>query len=705
MSWALLALALLGVAAWFRLLGRGETPSSLFRLLVEAAAIHTVAVTLVAVALVSFGAFRPAVALALGAALPLAALPRRDRSREPSSSGAPLLSPRDRLVLLVLALALPVALPRMEQLRMDSDAGVYANRAIHHLRTGGLRGSIPVRARLEGELLEIFDRDNMQGPRHYLPGTYVRASEPGRFHFQFYPGWPLVMALWASVFGVGQASFALVFLYALGVLLFGLLLERLVEGTAARATALAIFASSPLLLYFSKYTTSEVLLLFLFLFVLHFLGGGSRGRAVLAALGVLLFTVSHTSTFLYAPLLLLPLLEAGRSADRRMALFSLLSFGALLLGLPLGHFFSPIYLRDIYAASFGFLPVSDPAPAGLGLVAAFYAAGLAASLFLLARPAGPASRLGAWTAHAGRLLPRVVPPALALVAAWTAWRGYQLGWTDRFTPPLVGAWSARAHYAGQGWPSVAHLDLVSMVLATSLVGLPVVLALAAWRGREVCASPARALLLCTVLWTLAVYTFFRVDTPVNYYASRYFLPVLVPATLLLLGSLLGHFRPPRGGLALLALVALAFNLTFDRGLLLYPSETEKMAFVEEVARRAEGKRVLFVRAGEPIHRLLAVLLPSLSGIEVVRVAHLRGRPETAVIERYAAALGLAAAAVLTTVAPPAGRAYAELSLVDRRFVRQGIVYPTDHFEGRRTCYLYELVFARDDEGGPAVPPP
>ncbi|HEX9186456.1 MAG TPA: hypothetical protein VGB87_05265, partial [Vicinamibacteria bacterium] len=294
---------------------------------------------------------------------------------------------------------------------------------------------------------------------------------------------------------------------------------------------------------------------------------------------------------------------------------------------------------------------------------------------------------------------------LALVAAWTAWRGYQLGWTDRFTQPLaVGAWSSRAQYAAQGWPSVAHLDIVSMVLATSVVGLPVVLALAVWRGREVCASPARAFLLCTVLWTLAVYTFFRVDTPVNYYASRYFLPVLVPATLLLLGSLLGHVPPPRGGTVLLALVALGFNLTFDLGLLRYPSETEKMGFVEEVARRAEGKRVLFVRAGEPIHRLLAVLLPSLRGIEVVRVAHLRGQPETTLIERYAAALGLADAAVLSTVSPPAGRAYTELSLVERRFVQQGIVYPTDHLEGRRSYYVYELVFARD-EGGTAVPPP
>ena len=41
--------------------------------------------------------------------------------------------------------------------------------------------------------------------------------------------------------------------------------------------------------------------------------------------------MSHSSAFLYAPLLLLPVVEAYRSGDRRLALFSLLAFGALLV--------------------------------------------------------------------------------------------------------------------------------------------------------------------------------------------------------------------------------------------------------------------------------------------------------------------------------------------------------------------------------------
>jgi hypothetical protein len=402
--------------------------------------------------------------------------------------------------------------------------------------------------------------------------------------------------------------------------------------------------------------------------------------------------------------LLLPLLEAYRSADRRLSWFSLLAFGALLAGLPLGHFFSPIYVRDIFKACFDFLPVSDPATAGLALVAAYYAAGLALSLWLLAGPAGPSPRVGRWVDRAERQIPVAVSLALVVMAAWTAWRGYQLGWTDRFRlQASEGVWSFRSEYAGQGWSSLAHLDLVSMVMACSLVGLPTVLGLAVLRGREVGASPKRAFLLGAVLWTVAVYTFFRVDTPVNYYASRYFVPVLVPTTLLLLGALLGHFQPRPGTLAVLALVGLSFNLYFDWGLHRLPSESEKLEFVEEVATRVGDNRVLFVRANVRTHRLLALLLQSRHGISVVRVANLRGASETPLIERYAADLGLPDAAVLSTFIPAPEHPFAVLTMVDGGLPERRIVYPTQYAEKVRRYYLYDLVFAGNRSAGAPDP--
>lgn len=702
-----LALALAGIGGWFLLLGRRDGQSrSCFSLVVEAVAAQTVTATLIAVALVSFGVFRPVPALALAAALPLVALPWLGAHRLRNALRGPLVSPPELLLVLVLALVAPTALPRMEPLLMDSDAGVYSNRAIHHLQTGGLRGSIPVRDRLRGDLLASFDRDNMLKVNPpdgvgdlaglYLPGTYVRASDRNHFVFQFFPAWPMLMALWAGVFGIPRMLYALAFVYALDVLLFGLLLERHARRGFARAMTLVIFASSPLLLFLSKYTTSEIFLLFLLLFVLHFLGEESSLHAVLAAAGVLLFVVSHSSTFLYAPLLLLALLVACRSAHRHLALFSALAFGALLASLPLGHFFSPFYLRDIFVRSFTFLPVKDPATAGFGVVTAFYAAGFALSLTLLRRAAGPPGWLSARAARVERLLTVAVLPTLAVIAVWTTWRGYQLGWTERLVQASsAGAWGLRADYVGQGWSSLAHLNVVSMLMATSLVGLPVTLVLAVVRGRDVRADRLRLFLLAAVLWTIALYTFFRVDTPFNYYGSRYFLPVLVPASLLLLGRLLGAVRSSRVTLALVALVGISFNLYFDRALYHYPSGTEKLHFVQEVAEKVGRDRVLFVRENERAYRLLAVLEESLHGIPVVRVTRTPGAPPMRLVERYAAQLGLRDAAILATDPPADGRAFTILELAERGFPQRGIAYPTQHVEWSTRYYLYDLVSTGD----------
>jgi hypothetical protein len=703
MSYPLLALTLVGIGGWVLLLAGRRDFGSWFQLLVEALAVETVVAPLAAVALVSFGVFRTAYALELAAALPWGVSAADRRSLPRWASGAPLTSPRDRFVLLLLAVLAPIVLPRLQPLRMDHDAGVYSTRAIYHLRKGGLRGEIPVRGRLHGDLLKIFDRDNMQwtapegetrGDRAggYLPGTYVSSSDPDRFQFQFFPGWPMVMALWAGVFGLQNVFHALTFLYALGVALFGLLVERYAHGWAAQATSLVLFASSPLVIFFSKYTTSEMLLLFLFLFVLHLFGRSSSLHAVLAGAVLLLLVVSHSSTFLYAPLLLLVLLTAYRLGNRWLAVSSALAFAALLVSLPLGSFFSPFYLRDVYSISFAFLPVADPTAVGFALVAAFYTVGFGLSLALLRPVPGLSARQAVWAAEAERLLPAVIPPALVLMAAWTAWRGYQLGWTDRFTHG-AGTWALRAQYAGQGWPSVAHLDIVSMVMATSIVGLPVVVAVAALRARETCESQRHGFLLGAVLWTLAVYTFFRVDTPINYYGSRYFLPVLVPTTMLLLAGVLGRPRRAKAA-ALITLVGLAFSLPFDVAFCRAPPDDYKLRFVQEVAARVGSNGTLFLRADEPTFRLLALSLQCLNGITVVRVAHLRGLPELDLIERYATRLGLSHAAVLSALEPH-DQAFRILWVEDNDFAQRGILYPTETYGRRRPYYLYDAIFAPD----------
>jgi hypothetical protein len=706
-----LLLALLGVLAWalvLRALGRRQ---STYRVAVVSVAAQTVVSTLVAVGLASLGAFRAFSTQAAAVAVPSLILAATRRSRRAETVRPTLITRSETTVLVILLAVAPVSLPRMEPLAMTGDAGVYTNRAIHHLQTRGFQGLVPARDRIGGDLRRVFDKDNLEqvfrrnhGPSGtggwYLPGTYLKDPDRSKFCFQFLPGWPMLMAQWAGLFGLSRMYYSVFFVFSLAVLFFGFVLEDARLSLMPLASTVALFASSPLLLYFSKYTTSEMFLLFLFLLVICCLAERTGIAAVLAGAALLTMVVSHVSTFLYAPLALLPALEAFRSRDRRLALFAGSAFGLLLASIPLGMHFSPYYFRDVYALSFRALHVEDPARAGIAAVFTFYALGLAVALVALRRagvrnaeePQEPTR------GYEGRLLSFSVRALIVAVAFATVYRGYQIGWTDSLLreAPMAGAWAARAGYAARGWSSLAHLNFVSMVMATSLVGLPVVLYLTLRRGGRACATTLPCFLLAALLLSLGIYTLVRFDTPLNYYGSRYFIPVFVPSTMLLFGLLGDRFLRARPVWILLLLAGLAFNLRFDVVLLLNPIDNGRLAFVQAVARRVGDGRVLFVlnrKRDNPLRReLLALPLYHLHEISLINVVDRPDAPARRLMERYAAQLHIRTAAVLSGRPPEDEREYQTVRLSGRR-LRSGILYPRETVPERvRLYFIYEEAF-------------
>ncbi len=544
----------------------------------------------------------------------------------------------------------------------------------------------------------------------YRRGTAPIDPESSRFTFQFFPGWPMAMAQWAGLFGVARVFGVVLFAFAMAVVLFGFLLEDAGLRVPAFAATVALFASSPLLLFFSAYTTSEMFLLLLFLFVAHSLGQGGVVHTALAAAGVLGVVVTHVSVFAYAPLLILVAFESYRSGSRRLAWFSVAAMAALLAGLPAGTLFSPEYAQAIHTAVFARLGVENPARVGQVLLASFYLAGLAVSVAAVRRggaPPPPGAASARWLSRSRALLPVAVRVVLVAVCLGMVYRAYQLGWTDRFTSSRTwGAWAARKEYAGVGWESLVHLNVVSMVMATALVALPFVLALAWARGGRLCATPRRGFLFAGVVLCLGIFTVLRVDTPHNYYASRYFIPVFVPVTMLLFGHLLQVFQVRARWVGALALAGLAFNLYFAVALHRNPTYTDEMRFVEEVATRVGDHRVLFARnlwrKHRMIRRLLAFPLAQAHGISQISVLGREGSPADEAIARYAQQLRLRDAAVLSLEPPPDGRAFATVELTQRMLARARF-YPHSSVERVHRFYLYNVAF-EPPAARPSPPP-
>lgn len=131
-------------------------------------------------------------------------------------------------------------------------------------------------------------------------------------------------------------------------------------------------------------------------------------------------------------------------------------------------------------------------------------------------------------------LSTVLKIVFALLSIITIYQGYRLGFTDQLTTG-DGNWTYRAIYANHGIASLLHLNIVSILMGSSYICIPFILY--KWLVKKDCVESLDLALLLLITASLSIYTVIRCDTPTNYYASRYFAPVLIPCTILLTAKL------------------------------------------------------------------------------------------------------------------------------------------------------------------------
>lgn len=574
-------------------------PTALDRL-VEGAAVYLFGYAIVASLLSLFDAYRHAAAAGVLLVALAAAVVRRGAADPPSGSRPWRWASSDPKLFLVAVIYLALAAGPFENVTMTGDVAVYGAYAKNLVAWGG--GDFryqPVEAVLE------LTRD-LPEVSQSLGGLYPRPD--GVPYFQFYPGWPSVLALGISLFGPIHFRIILTVVGLLVVVLAYELLARWLEGWRLTVAAL-VFATNPLWIYFSKYTTTEAFLLLCVLFVAQaFVSGDSQARRLsLLALGAV--AVTHISFFLYLPMLLLHGATAVWRRDREQLAHFTASTGIFVGALALGYFFSPLYFVTVFS-KLGFLAKMSLPNRHLVVPVAVGAAALIACA------------LAGWTRSRGRLETLPWPTAgcwtpavrlwLAAILAYTVWAGYELGWTGRLIGESMpaGAWDNRVNYVNRGWPSLAHLNLVSIALGCGVVPFLAFLGLFAvprsWRGAELVEGTRDLFLLVGILLNLSIYTFIRYDTPFNYYASRYFLPVLVPFVLLFVLNKASGWKAT--GFYAMTLPVVAANGLFATFLATHPERPTRNDLIQE-ARKVVPEGSTMLTVGRPgIHRFWATLV-------------------------------------------------------------------------------------------------
>jgi hypothetical protein len=168
----------------------------------------------------------------------------------------------------------------------------------------------------------------------------------------------------------------MVVLYALIVPLLYFVLQSLSSNSRLSTLLTILFGSSPLLVYFTKYGTSELLLLFLVLLTINLLAESHCFNMLFAGLSVTLFCLIHVSSFVYTPLLFLAVYFFMNSKQaERYYIFLIISFIGFLVSIPYGYYVSRNYFIDVYVSVFSSLKL------GVALVVFIGIIGLAMSIY------------------------------------------------------------------------------------------------------------------------------------------------------------------------------------------------------------------------------------------------------------------------------------------------------------------------------------
>lgn len=248
-----------------------------------------------------------------------------------------------------------------------SDVGVYTNISTHIEQEGGISVENRVASMVDEERrgLLFYEEQDRSDDGIYFENQFfiIDDFESGTVRPWFYYLWPSLLAVFASFIGLSGQYWAVTVVAIMALWGFWLLAARLLGRRWAIAAAV-LFALSPLILYFSHYTTSEMMNMLLFLSgslcVLAYLrdeGGGGGSMAVLAAVFFSLgFFCRIDFIFVLAPIALCYLARriSGRITRDDRLFLALLAAGATLSILA-GLLFSRVYFQFIWRDFFASL--------------------------------------------------------------------------------------------------------------------------------------------------------------------------------------------------------------------------------------------------------------------------------------------------------------------------------------------------------------
>ena len=452
----------------------------------------------------------------------------------------------ERILLLVLLASIPLIRVTAEDIGAASDQGGYFLHTILYVE----EKSSEIHTIDEEGISEAVD-EGLWELQEALTCYYHKEGE--HYYSAFALGtWCSISALFGKMFGIWNCMKAVNYLYILAVCNMFYLCRKIAENEMGVYLGLGIFAFSPLILYIGKAGLTEAAMVLLGLMGINYILEDQKWFYILAGISVGLIGFLHVSIILYMPVItLIAAIKSINTEKKYYAVFNMIQMGMYAVSVWYAYAISPVYVekqyskftlqgRIGYSALFAGIDVIV-----VGLILCQFWIYKEKKIFLLTK----------MQKFLRQYFKPIVFCIFVMILCRTIYYAYNLCFTDKFAIPNgydAGSWNLRSNYANTGLYAISYLNIVNLARATGGIGF-LAFFLIPFIKKDI--TEKNLTFYFMGLYGVFIHTVIQMDTPFNYYASRYFVPFTVPMMILTLVS----FIEKRTWCMYVLLVALLFD--------------------------------------------------------------------------------------------------------------------------------------------------
>lgn len=205
------------------------------------------------------------------------------------------------ILFFICLIAFFLRVPTFYYLPGGQDEGVYITMSKYYRENGSTIFNDSIFQTLPENLKKLYKKNNID--LQIYPGTYIADANTGKRYFQFYPGHPINMALYGYYLGDGYETTSLLVFSLLSIILIFKIGSEVLRSQRAGLIGAALLAIHPLHVFFTRFPTTEVVLLFFILsFCWYFYKLVSTKRLFWGLLAILSWSAiafTHIATFFY----------------------------------------------------------------------------------------------------------------------------------------------------------------------------------------------------------------------------------------------------------------------------------------------------------------------------------------------------------------------------------------------------------------------